>query len=319
MQRLMQLALDFLGRGGDRGADAGAMPPARRSPPTGTPRLRVSRPRKPPAPELLPDGGAGEADGVPGTLLAHPRANREALLGGQRVVYALERGRRRTIGFSVGPDGLCVRAPGWVPLHQIDAALLEKSAWILRKLAEAGDRRGRQRQAEIAWGDGARFPYLGREVKVALGGATPARGASGALLADDGVDGPVLRLALPHGSPPDAVAAAVQAWLRREARPWFTARLDHFAPRLGVQWRRLALTSARTRWGSASGDGGIRLHWRLMHFRPEVIDYVVVHELAHLRHMDHSPRFWATVATVVPDHPRLRAELRSDAVPRWSP
>ena len=127
----------------------------------------------------------------------------------------------------------------------------------------------------------------------------------------------------PGGVPAELQAAAlrraVHAWMLRQARAHFSARLDHFAPLLGVQWQRLALTDARTRWGSAKADGSIRLNWRLLHCAPAVLDYVVVHELAHLRVMDHSPRFWATVASVLPDHAALRRRLREADIPRWEP
>jgi predicted metal-dependent hydrolase len=86
---------------------------------------------------------------------------------------------------------------------------------------------------------------------------------------------------------------------------------------LGVQWRRLALSSAATRWGSASADGSIRLNWRLVHFKPEVIDYVVVHELSHLQVMNHSAAFWETVEQVLPDYATRRAQLKDEQVPRW--
>ena len=107
------------------------------------------------------------------------------------------------------------------------------------------------------------------------------------------------------------------AWLMRQAKRIFIERLDHFAPQLGVAWKKLSLSNASTRWGSASADGAIRLHWRLVHFRMPVIDYVVAHELSHLRVMDHSPRFWDTVATVLPDYAQLRGELRDEAIPDW--
>ena len=79
-----------------------------------------------------------------------------------------------------------------------------------------------------------------------------------------------------------------------------------------MRWRKLALSNAGTRWGTAHSDGTIRLNWRLVHFRMPVIDYVVAHELSHLRVMDHSPRFWDTVATVVPDYQSLRGQLKED-------
>jgi len=109
----------------------------------------------------------------------------------------------------------------------------------------------------------------------------------------------------------------VQAWLMRQARSIFQERLDHFAPLLGVQWKKLALSNAGTRWGSARVDGSIRLNWRLVHFKMSVLDYVVVHELSHLRVMDHSARFWDTVRAVVPDYAAQRAQLKSEAVPKW--
>ena len=260
-----------------------------------------------------------EAEGLT-PLPRHPQANREALLMGRQVAYRLERGRRRTVGFTVGANGLAVRAPGWLPLPHIDAALIEKAEWILRKLADAEVRRDRQDAARIVWCDGAVFPLRGRAVTVRLGAP---RGSEGLrLTADAGEDSqaagvPALWLALAPDTEAGKIGDAVRNWIRREARADFTARLDRYAPLLGVEWARLSLTDARTRWGSASVSGAIRLHWRLMHFRPEVIDYVVVHELAHLRHMDHSPRFWAVVASMLPGYQALRAELRADSSPRW--
>ena len=88
-------------------------------------------------------------------------------------------------------------------------------------------------------------------------------------------------------------------------------------PQLDVQWRKLSLSSAATRWGSASVSGAIRLNWKLLHFSLPVIDYVVVHELSHLRVMDHSPRFWAVVGGAIPDYAALRRQLKNDAVARW--
>ena len=79
--------------------------------------------------------------------------------------------------------------------------------------------------------------------------------------------------------------------------------------------KRLTLSSAQTRWGSASADGSLRLNWRLVHFGMATIDYVVAHELAHLRHMDHSPRFWDVVRSVVPEVERARGTLRSAVLP----
>ncbi len=307
---LLQLALDFFA-----GSEPVPVPP---SVPTPAPV------RKPRSKRLL----AQESQAllapvlIASALPQHHLANREVMLADQRVAYLFRRGRRRTIGFSVGTEGLVVRAPGWVPLGEIDAALQEKSAWILRKLADSNERRGKEQAARIVWGNGMQLPFLGELLTVEIAAGVPAAttvtrvrraGRQPTVVRES----QTLRLALDAGASPEAIRDAVYSWMVREAKAHFQQRLEHFAPLVQVQWRSLALTSARTRWGSASSGGGIRLNWRLMHFRPEVVDYVVVHELAHLHHMDHSPRFWAVVASVVPDHLTLRAELRREAAPLW--
>jgi predicted metal-dependent hydrolase len=265
------------------------------------------------------------ADAVVPAAFAHPRANRTARLGDATVAFEFRRGKRRTIGFVVGPDGLVVSAPRWVTLADVDAALKEKAGWIVRKLAEARQREQRLESTRVEWKDGATLPFLGEPVVVVLDprhafdgvGAVLRSDAAAPNLSLAGVAHHTLHVGLPHHASPEQIRDAVQAWLMRQARRVFAERLDHFAPQLGVQWKKLSLSSAGTRWGSASANGSIRLNWRLIHFRPSVIDYVVVHELSHLRVMDHSPRFWDTVRSVVPDYAHLRGQLRDEAVPKW--
>jgi predicted metal-dependent hydrolase len=249
---------------------------------------------------------------------SHPQATREVRLDGAVVRYAFARGKRRTIGFVVGPDGLAVRAPRWTPLYEVDAALQEKAGWILRKLHETRERITRQEHAQVEWAQGGEFPFLGDTVRIALD-AAHGFSAKGAALDEvpDAAGVRWLRVALPQTANPAQIRDAVQAWLMREAKALFVQRLDHFAPLLQVQWKKLSLSNAGTRWGSAKSDGSIRLNWRLIHFRQEVVDYVVAHELSHLRVMDHSPRFWDTVRTVMPDYAEIRHSLKDPAIPKW--
>jgi predicted metal-dependent hydrolase len=233
------------------------------------------------------------------------------------VAYLYQKARRRTIGFSVGVDGLVVRAPQWVSLAEVDSALQIKGDWILRKLASSQDRELRQQQTALQWADQALVPYLGESIRLVLdpthSGAAqlrPLERAADAVVAE-------LRLGLPKLADVGQVRDAVQAWLMRQAKDNFTQCLNRLAQPLGVHWTRLTLTTAGTRWGSARSDGAIRLNWRLIHFRQPIIDYVVAHELSHLRVMDHSPRFWDTVRSVVPDYADMRRALREDSGPRW--
>ena len=268
-----------------------------------------------PAPET-------ETEPLAPAVFRHPRATREVRLDGALVAYEFRRGKRRTIGFSVGSEGLVVSAPKWVPLVEVHAAVLEKSAWIVKKLGETRERHARLASTRIEWRNGATIPFLGEALVLVLD-PRHTYGDASAVLHNDPAAGPglprlSLQLGLPHHASEDQMRDAVQAWLMRQAKRIFTERLDHFAPRLQVQWRKLSLSSAGTRWGSARSDGSIRLHWRLVHFRTSVIDYVVAHELSHLRVMDHSPRFWDTVRTVVPDYADLRVQLKDESVPQWS-
>jgi predicted metal-dependent hydrolase len=312
MHRLLQFTLDLFD-----------------SAPVGEPAPQKPVPRKIRT-KPVPDAVQSDGPGQPGELLAqvltpaafrHPRANREAVLGDSMVAFEFRRAKRRNIGFMVGPEGLTVTAPKWVPLYEVDAAVKSKSSWIVKKLGEAGERQRRVESARIEWKDGAVFPFLGEQVIVVLD-PRHAFDEVGAVLNTNGDALPgmsrhTLHVGLPQTAQPEQIRDCVQAWLMRQAKRLFTERLDHFAPQLGVSWRKLVLSSAGTRWGTAHSDGLIRLNWRLIHFRMPVIDYVVAHELSHLRVMDHSPRFWDTVRTVVPDYAQLRGQLKEEALPPW--
>ncbi|MDP3827990.1 MAG: DUF45 domain-containing protein, partial [Polaromonas sp.] len=163
MQRFLQFTLDLFD-----------LEPARpvASPPE---QLAVSKPNQPPAladsaPTAIKNGANDKPDPLAPQTLAqvlapatyrHPAATREALLEGAVVAYQFRRGKRRTIGFSVGAEGLVVSAPKWVPLYDIDKAVQEKSGWIVRKLQETRARHDRLESARIEWKDGASLPFLG--------------------------------------------------------------------------------------------------------------------------------------------------------------
>ena len=263
------------------------------------------------------------APATPGEVaFRHPRSQREVRLDGHAVGYELRRSRRRSIGFVVGPEGLSVSAPRWVGLGEIEAALREKAAWILRKLQEQRERAARLDASRVEWREGGTIPFLGETVILVLDPRTTGaqlQGADGTLPGDDatlpGVPHLTLHLGLPQTAEPEQIRDAVQSWLQRQARRIFEQRCALFAPRLGVRMTRLSLSSASTRWGSASADGSIRLNWRLVHFGLPVIDYVVTHELAHLREMHHGPAFWDVVRTVLPDYEEARGALRTEVLP----
>jgi predicted metal-dependent hydrolase len=269
----------------------------------------VLPPHAPPSPSTLGEAGRmPQAQANPWGFI-HPAANRHAQLQGVTVSYRFERSRRKSIGFLVGADGLVVRAPNWVTLREVDAAVQEKGAWIVAKLQQFKERQTEQFQKAIEWRHGAEVPFLGRTVQLCV----MERGV-GRVRGQDLAPEQVLPVTLPPGASVTQVRDAAQAWLKKQAKALFEERLHHFAPLLGVRWQKLSLSSASTRWGSARTDGHIRLNWRLIHLPISQIDYVVVHELAHLREMNHSPRFWETVGEVMPDYAERRKALRQAPV-----
>jgi predicted metal-dependent hydrolase len=261
------------------------------------------------------------SDALSPAKFAHPNANRRIALSGHEVHYILKRGKRRTIGLQVGPDGLSVSAPRWTGVREIESVILEKSAWVLKKLTEARDKTAKRDAQKIDWADGSSLPYLGSPIRLVLDAAHTwdrnQRGLPQLVVHAEPNLTPELHLSLPKTASETQIRDAAQAWLMRQATRVFTERLQHFAPQLAVRYSKLRLSSADTRWGSATSDGTIRLNWRLIHLPMRSIDYVVVHELSHLREMNHSPEFWGVVGSVLPDYAERRKTLKTEASPSW--
>lgn len=232
-------------------------------------------------------------------LSANPVVTTATVLDGQPVQYILHRSHgRRRISLSVDERGLRVGAPLRASLREIESVLHDHARWVIRKLADWRDRRPPARR----WTSGETLAYRGLPLTLEV-----AHGASQVVLADT-------RLQV-HA--PDTSAAAVAAlalhWLRARALEHFHLRTEHFRPRVTLEPVGIKLSNARSRWGSCHASGRISLNWRLIHLPQHLIDYVVVHELAHLREMNHSPRFWAVVGGVIPDYAARRREIRRDS------
>jgi hypothetical protein len=221
-------------------------------------------------------------------------------LAGQEVPYLLKRSaRRRTIALRIDAKGLTVNAPARASQRRLEAVLLDKAGWVLDKLAEMQARR----IPSIQWQDGEALPYLGGELNLILLPGTPR--------ARPELEGTGLKVALPDPADTLSVQTKVVKWYRGQAQQHFADRVAVYAERLGVALPPLKLSAAATRWGSCNARGEIRLNWRLIKAQPHLIDYVVAHELAHLRHLNHSPAFWQTVARLYPEHRDARAELHA--------
>lgn len=252
------------------------------------------------------------------THFSHPQACREIHFGQVTVAYAVQRSKRRTVGVIVCRQGLTVRAPHWVSYLDIETVLRAKQSWICRKLFDQDIRARNEKDALLDWKSGVCVPFLGQFIQVILSPGVGCATLSPEVRVDPGSGRPVshvLHLGLSPVSDPEEVREAVFAWMRQYARAHFKDRIHHFSQKLQVRVNGFSLTSARTRWGSASSNGSIRLHWRLVHFDPDIVDYVVVHELSHLHEMNHGPRFWALVGAVLPGYEGSRAKLKKIVLP----
>jgi len=214
----------------------------------------------------------------------------------QRVLdYRFVRARRRTIGIVVRRGQVEARAPRHVALAQVESFLRSKERWIARRLAESACE-----PPAMHWAEGEQLPVLGKAARLsASSDSTAVQLAHG-------------RLSLPRLALARWRSLAIE-WLRATALDLFRERVRHYAARLGVHEPSLGLSNANTQWGSCrrtpGSPGRVLLNWRLVQLPPHLTDYVVAHELAHLRELNHSPRFWAIVAQLFPDYQAARREL----------
>ncbi|TFW19716.1 M48 family peptidase [Massilia arenosa] len=240
---------------------------------------------------------------VPPAQVPEAPPRRMIALGSQSVEYVLQRSARRSIGFTIDDTGLRVTAPKRLALADVDNAIRAKQRWILTKLRERGERKAKRDEQPITWVDGAKLPYLGGEITLRLETAARSHCWFDKTLNE-------LNVGVPPGLQEWQLVERVRRWFELQAKTLFKERLDFYAPQLGVQYNQFTLTSAGTRWGSCTVERNIRLNWRLIHYPLSLVDYVVAHELAHIREMNHSPRFWAAVAEVYPDYDGAKAALK---------
>lgn len=233
---------------------------------------------------------------------------RSIQLSGRRIDYALKRSaRRRTIGFRVGPDGLAVTIPARTGLREAEAALHEKSGWILAKLDKWATRPA---PARLRGCDGEEIGYLGARLRLTV--LTHGRARS---LVELGADSLTVTLdeTLSGELKAATVRRAVERWRRKRALELMEPILHRHARALDLAPPRVSVRVNSGRWGSCSSDGSIRMNARLIAHEQTLIDYVCAHEACHLIEMNHGPRFYALLDRLMPDH-RIRSKALKHAV-----
>lgn len=229
----------------------------------------------------------------------------EVRFGTKTIEYSIKRSpRRATVSIAIDPaEGVLVTAPSPAPVKRLDEIVHAKATWIVQRLRRQSDLPPPLAKEFVS---GETFFYLGRQYRLRLDRDHEPR----PLRLDHGW----LRVPLPahlaeqHRS--SYVRAALIDWYRRNASKRIPRRMSHWAGRLDVNPRGLVLVEPRKRWGSASSSGAVRLNWRIIQAPLCLVDYVVAHELTHLRHADHTAEFWAALGRVMPDYDKRKANLR---------
>ena len=213
--------------------------------------------------------------------------------------YKIVRSKRKTLSVSVSGGEVTVKAPLDKPVEQIEAFLTKKSNWITKKLAEQNKRNDVLRDVL----DGKSVMYHGEFCPVIV---TPEVKRTAF---KDKV------LYLPEKCNDKAeLFSAVAAWGKRIAKTELNTALHNLSERIGLKYTSFALTNAKTKWGSCDGKCNIMLNWRLIMLENEVVAYVIVHELAHTVHHDHSAAFWRTVQRFLPTYKNIRKRLKEYSV-----
>jgi len=220
------------------------------------------------------------------------------LPSGDQLNYQLERRQRRTVGLKITQTGLVIHAPKRISQSQLEDIIVQKSGWVLRKLASVTA----NRIPEVQWQHGEQLLFLGNLITLIVEHNPRSKAA--------GYEPGVLQLAMPNQDQ-KLIARKVIQWYQKQAMTDFTRRLEIFSSKLGVKFTSLSLSNAASRWGSCNSKKEIRLNWRLLQAPPHIINYVVCHELAHIKEMNHSAKFWATVASIFPDYKAAEKELKA--------
>jgi predicted metal-dependent hydrolase len=217
------------------------------------------------------------------------------------IPYPVRRSdRARRVRINVGADGVEVVVPQRMALRHVVRFVEEKRPWVERTLRRI---RAAEEASAIRLADGGSVPYLGEQLELRV------RVEPGRVRSHVARRGAALHVAV--GAPGrEPLREALEGWYRRRAREEVAPRLDDATARAGTRYTGLSIRAQRTRWASCSSNGAMSFNWRLLLAPPEILDYVVEHEVAHLEVLDHSPRFWRLLGRRSPGYREHERWLR---------
>lgn len=226
-------------------------------------------------------------------------------IGDTTIEYTVNRSARRKKTIEITIDavqGVLVAAPVRVSRERIKSVVRNRAEWIVCKVSES-DSRPRPRE----FVSGESIPYLGRGVMMIVDPTDTDR----ATLKFDHwsfrIQAPALLNAADRRN---LVRSELVDWYRKRAEDRVPSIVGRWIPRLGIEPTRVLVRDQRRRWGSCSADGTLRFNWRIVMAEPPVIDYLVVHEMLHLKTPNHSRSYWREFARTMPDYEVRRRRLK---------
>ncbi|MDP1822766.1 MAG: SprT family zinc-dependent metalloprotease [Archangium sp.] len=225
----------------------------------------------------------------------------EVQFGRTLIEYDIRRSsKRRTVAVTIFPAGnIILTAPTGASVERLDRVVHQKARWITSRLRSVRPFAQAAPQKEFVSGDS--FLYLGRQYRLrVLAGPEEVR-----------LDGGRLLVRAPEGrGRADRIRGLLVAWYRARAEDWLPARAQLWADRMGMTAPNVLVREQELRWGSCSANGVVRFNWRVIQAPARLVDYVVAHEVLHLRHPDHTKAFWSALGSVMPDVDSRRTALR---------
>ena len=238
----------------------------------------------------------------------NPVERSEVRIGTKTIEYSIRRSSRRaTVSIAVDAGaGVLVTAPRPTPVPRLDDIVHAKASWIVQRQKRQSDRPPAPAPREFVSGE--TFLYLGRQYRLRVEKDQEPR----PLRADHGSRSLTvpLPLHLPEMHRAAYVSAALTDWYLGRAGRTIHGRIHRWAEKLDVRPAEVFLTEPRKRWGSASASGKVRINWRIIQAPLSLLDYVLIHELTHLRHPNHTREFWAALGRAMPDYDQRKARLR---------
>jgi predicted metal-dependent hydrolase len=219
--------------------------------------------------------------------------------------------RRKTLEVQISNGQVCVRAPNYVSERDIRQFLLARSDWIEQKLAEQRSRLSKIQVREFK--DRALWPLMDTQITLNVEIGSPAR----CELIDDQLHIRITQRQLTSKGTDAALRDQLEGWYRAQAQEILSEKSRVFANQIGCEFQSIRVRKTKTRWGHCTSKGVLQYNWLILLAPQAIVDYLVAHEVSHLRHFNHSRQFWSQVQVLCPDYLQRRRWLRDYGFSLW--